>query len=370
MSRKKKPAICILTNDFKPIYTGLGVHVEELYRHLRRFYRLIVIVKRHKKDSYLVFEGLRQTRFRDEEALFAYLKSLDIRLIHNHTFLQSKFMKGIATKLKKYLNVPLLYTCHSLKVHEQAVYGKCDVIKEANTISQEEIMQNSDKIIVLNEASKKMMLKHYPKYKQRVVVIPNGISNNQVKKIRQKKRIKNIAYAGRLVKEKGVIELCAAFSKLEKSNLCLHIFGRDFSYDKKIENEMKQVLRNRKNRVKFHGWKDRNKMRKHLKRMDLMILPSYHETLPFAILEAMAAGIPVICTKIQNLDELFIRKKLAVPIMPKNSKSIVSAIKFSLSNLDSINQMAIMAQKEIKKHYLWDNLILNYRKLYDSMINQ
>jgi glycosyltransferase involved in cell wall biosynthesis len=363
-------AICILTNDFPPSYGGLGVHVGELYKHLKRDYRLILVIKKNKHDTYLVQDGLRFNRFKDGEALLEHLETLGIDLIHNHTINQSMFKKGIATKLKEQLSIPMIYTCHSLLAHELAILEKYDIVRDADTISQEEIMQNSDKIIVLSEPSKKMLLKYYPKYRQKMIVIPNGISTNQFKRIRQKKRIKNIFYAGRLVKEKGVVELCTAFSNLEKNNLCLHIFGQDFSYDKKIETKMKQTLQSRKNKAKFHGWKDRNKMLRFLRRMDLMVLPSYHETLPFAVLEAMAAGVPVICTKIQNLDELFIKKNLAVPVEPKSSKSIESAIKFSISNLDGMNQMATLAQKEIKKHYSWDNLMQNYKKLYDSMINQ
>jgi len=366
MSREKKPAICILTNDFPPAYGGLGVHVGELYRHLKRHYRLLVVIKANKRDDFRVLEGHKQTRFKDNEALLSYLESLDIKLLHNHTIEQSSFKKGIATRIKNELKIPAIYTCHSLLAHQLSILEKYNVLKDANCILQEEIMQNSDKIIMLSNASKKLLEKHYPRYSKKTVVIPNGVSKELFRKIKHKRKIKNISFAGRLTEEKGVLDLAKAFSNLlKKHDIRLHILGSDFSATKKIERKMRHDLEDVKRKVKFHKWKNRKQFNKALRKMDLMILPSYHETFPFVVLEAMAAGIPVICSKIQNLDELFIKTNLVYPILPKNAKSIEAAVKYCVNNVSEMNLMAKRAQERIKKEYLWNNIIKEYKKLYD-----
>ncbi|MBW3013439.1 glycosyltransferase family 4 protein [Candidatus Woesearchaeota archaeon] len=368
MSKLKKPIICVLTNDFPPAYGGLGIHVGELYRHLKRDYRLLIMVKKHRNDDYLVLDGMWGTKFKDPEALLLYLKAFDIKLIHNHTIDQGTLRNGVALKLKKLLSIPMIYTCHSLLAHELEILEKYDIVRDADTVVQKEILQNSDKIIVLSDASKKMLLKHYPKYKQKTVVLPNCVSDGLSKKMRRKK-LRNVVFAGRLVEEKGVIELALAFSSLLKdSNLKLHVFGQDFSHDKKIETKMKRILTDVKRKVRFHGWKDRKKMLDFLGRKDLLILPSYHETFPFVLLEAMALGVPVVCSDIPNLKELFIEKGLAVPILPKDPKSIESAVRFCIENPDKINDMANKAQAEIKDNYSWARITEKYKNLYNSMI--
>ncbi|MBD3259474.1 glycosyltransferase, partial [Candidatus Woesearchaeota archaeon] len=153
---------------------------------------------------------------------------------------------------------------------------------------------------------------------------------------------------------------------LKKHDIRLHILGSDFSGTKEIENKMKEDLKDVKSKVRFYKWKNRKNFNKTLRKMDLLILPSHHETFPFVILEAMAAGIPVICSKIQNLNELFINSNLAYPVLPKNAKSIESSVDFCINNVNKTNTTAQKAQEKIREDYLWDNIIEDYKKLYNS----
>lgn len=54
-------------------------------------------------------------------------------------------------------------------------------------------------------------------------------------------------------------------------------------------------------RVRFLGWADKATLDRLLAEADVLVLPSYHEGLPLAILEALARGVPVVCTPVGEI---------------------------------------------------------------------
>ncbi|MCK4969973.1 MAG: glycosyltransferase family 4 protein, partial [Thermoplasmata archaeon] len=57
-------------------------------------------------------------------------------------------------------------------------------------------------------------------------------------------------------------------------------------------------------RVSFLGWVDHDEMVEHYKRAMMVVLPSFSEGMPYALLEGMAAGKPVIASDVSGMNEL------------------------------------------------------------------
>ena len=58
--------------------------------------------------------------------------------------------------------------------------------------------------------------------------------------------------------------------------------------------------------VQFLGWINNEQKTELLKQSDILVLPSYNEGLPIAILEALSYGLPVISTNVGSISEAVI----------------------------------------------------------------
>ena len=117
-------------------------------------------------------------------------------------------------------------------------------------------------------------------------------------------------FSGRLTKDKGIKELLEAFLLLNdypKIKL-LVIGGCFFGGAKSEENpfvlELRQIAESMRNRISFTGFVDYENIPYYLKLSDVAIVPSiWDDPFPTTVLEAMAAGLPLIATRSGGIPE-------------------------------------------------------------------
>jgi glycosyltransferase involved in cell wall biosynthesis len=111
-----------------------------------------------------------------------------------------------------------------------------------------------------------------------------------------------VLFAGRLYALKGVIDLVRATAKVARTqDIKLALAGslHDREYVRQLQQEAAQL--NLNDRVEFCGLLDEDELRKELARSSVLVLPSYQETAPLVIAEAMAAGLPVIASDVGGI---------------------------------------------------------------------
>ena len=74
------------------------------------------------------------------------------------------------------------------------------------------------------------------------------------------------------------------------------------------------------------GWITKEQKPDLLKRADVLVLPSYNEGLPIAILEAMSYGLPIISTNVGSIAEAVKENKNGFLIEPGNIDSLAHAM--------------------------------------------
>ena len=107
-----------------------------------------------------------------------------------------------------------------------------------------------------------------------------------------------VLYAGRFLREKGLIELLVAFSDLDRTGLRLVLVG-----DGPEEFRMRRAVAalGLERHVSFAGWQSWEDMPRVMASADLFAMPSlptpyWEEQLGFSLIEAMASGVPVLST--------------------------------------------------------------------------
>ncbi|MDQ2805270.1 MAG: glycosyltransferase family 4 protein, partial [Pseudomonadota bacterium] len=78
--------------------------------------------------------------------------------------------------------------------------------------------------------------------------------------------------------------------------------------------------------VDFTGWVDQTAARTLLSQSDALVLPSYDEGLPLVILEAMATGVPVICTPVGAIPEVFVDRRTALFVQPGDRSGLAATL--------------------------------------------
>ena len=140
----------------------------------------------------------------------------------------------------------------------------------------------------------------------------NGvIDDKQRDEIRKRHSIpkgaKIILFAGRLVPEKGALELIEAFEKLTESETVLLIlgsyyFGSEMTSD--YESRIKRAAASLGNRIVFTGYVEHDATPPYYAIADVVVAPSTgSDSAPLAVIEPLTAGRPLISTKVGGIPE-------------------------------------------------------------------
>ncbi len=97
---------------------------------------------------------------------------------------------------------------------------------------------------------------------------------------------------------------------------------------------------------------------------DIFVLPSIKEGLPYVILEAMHAGVPVIATDVGGIPDFILHKKTGFLVPPKSPGHLASAIKRLALDKKMRETISINAKEMLKKKFGFNAMIKKTIALY------
>jgi len=187
----------------------------------------------------------------------------------------------------------------------------------------------ANRIIVVSKSVTEELRRRNPRLRARIDYIPNGATEFPDAGPREDERSilaqfglepqKYILGVGRLVPEKGFHDLVAAFYRANPPYKLAIAGAADHEDD-----YSRSLLRHADDRIGFLGFQSHAVLRVLYRNAALFVLPSTHEGLPIAALEAANLGVPVLLSDIQpNLD---------IELAPENYFSVgdVGALKRKL----------------------------------------
>ncbi len=101
---------------------------------------------------------------------------------------------------------------------------------------------------------------------------------------------------------------------------------------------------------------------KYLAGFDIFVLPSLKEGLPYAAMEAMAAGVPVIATRVGGLPDLITSGKDGLLVSPKNPAILANALAMLSRDPDMRARLGAAAREKIETTF-------NFHAMIDATIN-
>ena len=104
--------------------------------------------------------------------------------------------------------------------------------------------------------------------------------------------------------------------------------------------------------------------RSYLKAFDLFLLSSVKEGLPFAILEAGYAGVPVISTSVGGIPEVIQNLENGILIAPRRPQEIKNALVYLQEHPEVLEIMVTNFKKKIEQKYNFELIVADIKKLY------
>ncbi len=151
--------------------------------------------------------------------------------------------------------------------------------------------------------------------------------------------------AGQLSKRKNHEVVIKALAKIENKNVKLLICGLG-----ELENYLKELIHDLglENRVILAGY--RNDVVEQLHAADCFVFPSFQEGLPVALMEAMAVGLPVVCSKIRGNVDLIEHGINGFLVDPENSNDFARYIEKIISDETIQAEMSKKNLEYVKKY--------------------
>lgn len=156
-----------------------------------------------------------------------------------------------------------------------------------------------------------------------------------------------IGIVARLVREKGYLELFAAFKKVAQKfpEAVLLVVG---PADLQKKDSVNPVNINQKNIIFLGERTDADEL---YPIMDMFVLPSYREGFPHSVMEASAMSLPVITTDVRGCRNAIEPGITGLLVPPKNTQELAKAILSLLSNPQKAKQMGTMGRKKAEKDF-------------------
>ena len=210
----------------------------------------------------------------------------------------------------------------------------------------------------------------------RIEAIPNGVDidaiDAAVPAIRSEMNCtpddRVVLCVGRLSAQKAPLDALEAFRLMReqfpslKSNAKLLYIG---------EGELRGDLQRRvdelglQGSVQLPGW--RPDAWRLMKSANALLLASHWEGLPNVVLEAQAAGLPVVATAVDGTRELILDKVTGRLVPRGDTTAMATALGEILQNNTAASELSRNARRQVAEHYRWDVCVERFDQVLNAL---
>ena len=395
-------SVCFVSPEYWPLSGGTGAYVYYLSNELlKNGYRIYVVTGSNQTVDVTVNEQLKVFFLKIPRtpivksfllAANSYRKlnnerpNIDVDITHVNLPLTPNF--AVPPNFGK----ATICTVHSTwKGEAEAIRGEPFSRLNANEkfmvslnwflrIFEEKMLERAKKIIAVSHFTKKELTEYYQIPESKIRVIHNGVDIKKFQPAQDKRKIKSelgfnpddllILSVGRLYARKGLFTLIDSMPPIMKrfKNAKFVVSGKGQS------DEMHKLIAHAekvgvKDNLIFTGYYPDKKLPRLYQAADVFAFSTFYEHHPFAVLEALASGLPVVTTWVGGIPETIESGKNGFLVEPFNVKQFSDRILFLLEHPAEAAEMGQRARKTIVDQYDWRIVVKDAMEVYDEVLS-
>lgn len=349
--------IAILTSGILPVPAVQGGAVETLVDHYleyndkHKLHDITVFSVYHPKinNNPMLQSDVNHYRYIDVSSLWAKVRKHIHGFLHRHTYyhysIDYYFCQALKDISRQELDLIILENrpAYALQLrgmtNARLVYHLHNDYLNSNMLQGNEIYQSAVRILTVSDYIRHRVAT-CNEQDEKTITVHNGIDLDAFKhpsaitreQIGCKADDFILVFSGRLIPEKGIMELVEAMKMLkEQPRIKLLVIGSSFfdnsQKDDAFISELRSIASEIGDRIVFTSYVEHERIPDYLKLADVAVIPStWNDPFPTTVLEGMAAGLPIITTYRGGIPEM-VTKDNVIFILVESYMSFTSDMK-------------------------------------------
>ncbi|MDZ7725253.1 MAG: glycosyltransferase [candidate division KSB1 bacterium] len=231
-------------------------------------------------------------------------------------------------------------------------------------------IRRADEVISVSQATAEWLVEKRKVPRHKIRVIPYGVNLDIFKPERGSISRTDLGLAedafvigqvSRLNEQKGHVYLMQAAPELIHRNPNVHIL---LVGDGPTRPQIETMIREHRLEHHVHLLGFRNDVAELLPLFDVFTLPSLYEGLPNVVLEAMAAGLPVVATPVDGTKEAVVDQETGLLIPTRDPQALNKALLTLIEQPQLAKSMGNAGRKHVKAHFSLENQVKQFENLY------
>lgn len=284
--------------------------------------------------------------------------------------------------VKKYSNIQLLHTYHSLGVVKYQATENRPAIADIRLQVEKDILEKGD-CVISTSPQEAQTLRTMVSQLGNIEIIPCGTDTENfhlMSKIETRQKLglniddKIVLYVGRFDPRKGIETAVRACASIKSENFKLVLVGGssdnrlDGAERARIEKIVEEV--GIKDRTIFAGQIGHDLLPYYYAAADVCVVPSHYEPFGLVAIEAMGCGTPVVASDVGGLKFTVVPEETGLLVPPKDTQAFASAISRILFDDLWLKKLSKQARINVDRRFSWTGVGIQLSDLYSRLLTQ
>ncbi len=319
----------VLPAALKPIRL-LKAHGALMVRSPKRWFTALGLAAKTAPGGLKAF-AYQMIYFAEAGILARHMQLEGVSHLHNHIAKSSCTVAMLASELS---SIPYSFTLHGPDIFFEPIHWRLD----------EKIARASFVACISHFCRSQAMSFAATEHWGKLHIVHCGIEPERYRQRSDANTGKRLLFVGRLAAVKGLPVLIEAMQSAKTKGLHLTIVG-----DGPDRATLEAVVEasGLSSQVTFLGYRSQSDVADLLGESDVLVLPSFAEGVPVVLMEAMAAGLPVIATRIAGIPELVEGGVSGLLVSPGDASALAAAIDKIADDPELAKTMGQAGQKAV-----------------------